>query len=42
MKNVLNSFSRDMWLSNVTEGWLMFRSHMSKNKVTYTSDFAVM
>ena len=39
MKNVINSFSRDLWLSNLTEGWLMIRSHMSNNKVTYLSDY---
>ena len=42
MKNVINSFSRDQWLSNLTEGWLMIRSHMSNNKVTYPSDHTVM
>ena len=41
MKNVINSFSHDLWLSNLTEGWLMIRSHMSNNKVTYPSDQAV-
>ena len=41
MKNVINSFSRDLWLSNLTEGWLMTKSHMSNNKVTYPSDHAV-
>ena len=41
IKNVSNSFSRDMWLSNLTEGWLMIRSHISNNKVTYPSDYAV-
>ena len=41
MKNVINSFSRDLWLSNLTEGWLMIKSHMSNNKVTYPSDHVV-
>ena len=41
MKNVINSFSHDLWLSNLTEGWLMIKSHMSNNKVTYPSDQAV-
>ena len=41
MKNVINSFSRDLWLSKLTEGWLMMRSHMSNNKVTYPCDHAV-
>ena len=41
MKNVINSFSRDLWLSNLTEGWPVIRSHMSNNKVTYPSDHAV-
>ena len=41
MQNVINSFSRDLWLSNLTEGWLMIRSHMSNNKVTYPSDHVV-
>ena len=42
MKNVIKSFSRDLWLSNLTEGWLMIRSHMSNNKVTYPSGHAVI
>ena len=42
MKNVINSFSRDLWLSNLTEGWLMIRSHMSNDKITYPSDDAIM
>ena len=41
MKNVINSFPRNLWLSNLTEGWLMIRSHMSNNKVTYPSDHVV-
>ena len=41
MKNVINSFSRDLWLSNLAEGWLMIGRHMSNNKVTYPSDHAV-
>ena len=38
MKNVINSFSHDLWLSNLTEGWLMIKSHVSNYKVTYPSD----
>ena len=38
MKNVINSFSHDLWLSNLTDGWLMIKSDMSNNKVTYPSD----
>ena len=41
MQNVINSFSRDLWLSDLTEWWLTIRSHMSNNKVTYPSDHAV-
>ena len=41
MQNVINSFSRDLWLSNLTEGWFMIRSHMSNNKVTYPPDHVV-
>ena len=41
MKNVINSFSRDLWLSYFTEGWLMIRSHMSNNEVTYSPDHTV-
>ena len=41
MQNAINSFSRDLWLSNLTEWWLTIRSHMSNNKVTYPSDHAV-
>ena len=41
MKNVINSFSRELWLSNLAEGWLMIKSHTSDNKVTYPSDHAV-
>ena len=41
MKNVTNSFSCNLWLSNLTEVWFMIRSHMSNNKVTYPSDHAV-
>ena len=40
-KNVKNSFPRDLWLSSLTKGLLMIRSHMSNNKVTYPSDHAV-
>ena len=40
-KKVINSLSRDPWLSNVTEEWLMIRSHISNSKVTYSSDYAV-
>ena len=36
MKNVLNSLSRDLSLSNLTEGRLMIRSHMSNHKATYS------
>ena len=32
MQNVINLFLRDLWLSNLTEGWLMIKSHMSNNK----------
>ena len=38
MQNVINLFLRDLWLSNLTEGWLMIMSHVSNNKVTYPSD----
>ena len=41
MQNIINSFSRDLWLSDLTEWWLTIRSHMSNNKVTYPSDHAV-
>ena len=41
MKNVLNSLSRDLSLSNLTEGWLMIRSHMSNHKATYSFDHVV-
>ena len=41
MKNVINSFSRDLWLWNLTQWWLTIRSHRSNNKVTYHSDHAV-
>ena len=41
MKNVINSFSHDLWLSNLTEGWLTIKSYLSNNKVTYPSDHAV-
>ena len=40
-KNVINSFSRYLWLSNLTEGWLMIRSHMSNSNITYPSDHTV-
>ena len=42
MKNLINSFSLDLWLSNLTEGWLTIRSQMSNKKVTYPSDHVVM
>ena len=38
MKNLLNSLSRELPLSNLTEGWLMIRSHMSNHKATYSFD----
>ena len=41
IKNVLNSLSRDLSLSNLTEGWLMIRSHMSNHKATYSFDHVV-
>ena len=45
MKNAVISFSRDLWLSNLTEGWLVIRSHMSNkthmSHVTHLSDYAV-
>ena len=41
MKNVINSFSHDLWLSNLTEGWLMIKSHMSNSKVTCPSNHVV-
>ena len=37
-QNIINLFLRDLWLSNLTEGWLMIMSHVSNNKVTYPSD----
>ena len=40
-KKVINSFSRDPWQSNVTEKWLMIRSHISNTKATYLSNYAV-
>ena len=40
-KNVINSFSHDLRLSNLTEGWLMIRGQMSNSKVTYPCDHAV-
>ena len=41
MKNVINSLSRDLSLSNLAEGWLMIRSHMSNHKATYSFDHVV-
>ena len=41
MKNVLNSLSSDLWLSNLTEGWLMIRSHISNHKATYSFNHVV-
>ena len=35
MKNVINSFSRDLSLSNLTEGWLMIRSHICPTTKAY-------
>ena len=40
-QNIIDLFLRDLWLSNLTEGWLMIKSHMSNNKVTYPSDHVV-
>ena len=41
-KFVMSSFSRDLWLSNQIEGWLMSRrSHMSNSTFTYPSNQAV-
>ena len=39
--NVTNSFSRDLRLSNLIEGFLMIRSHISNHSVTYPFDQAV-
>ena len=33
---MFNSLSRDLLLSNLTEGWLMIRSNMSNHKATYS------
>ena len=41
MKNAINSLSRDLSLSNLAEGWLMIRSHMSNHKATYSFDHVV-
>ena len=41
MKNVINSLSRDLSLSNLAEGWLIIRSHMSNHKATYSFDHVV-
>ena len=41
MKNVLNSLSRDLLLSNLTERWFMIRRHMSNRKATYSFDHVV-
>ena len=35
MKEVINSFSRDLWIPKLTEGRLLIRSHMSDHKVTF-------
>ena len=35
---VINSFSHDLWLSNMTEGLLVIRSNMTNHKVTYLFD----
>ena len=37
-KNVLNSLSRDLLLSNMTEGWLIIKSHMSNHSARYSFD----
>ena len=41
MENALNSLSRDLSLSNLTERWLMIRSHMSNHKAKHSFDHAV-
>ena len=41
MKIVVNSLSRDLSLSNLAEGWLIIRSHMSNHKATYSFDHVV-
>ena len=41
MKNVINSLSRDLSLSNLAEGWLMIMSHMSNHKATYSFDHVI-
>ena len=38
MRKVLNSLSRDLSLSNLTEEWLMIRSHMSNHRATHSFD----
>ena len=42
MKNVINSLSRDLSLSNLAGGWLMIRRHISNHKATYSFDHVVM
>ena len=42
IKNVINSLSRDLSLSNLAGGWLMIRSHISYHKATYSFDHVVM
>ena len=37
-KFVTNLFSRDLWLSNLIEGWLMSRSHFYNSTFTYPSN----
>ena len=41
MKNVFNSLSRDLWLLDLTERWLMIRNHMSNHKATNSFDHVV-
>ena len=41
MKNVINSLSLDLLLSNLTEVLLMIKSHMSNQKATYFLDHVV-
>ena len=41
MKNVINSLSCDLPLSNLAEGWPMIRGHMSNHKATYAFNHVV-
>ena len=41
MKNVINSLSRGLSLTNFTEGWLMIRSRLFNHKATYSFDHVV-